>query len=742
MTKARDLADFGSNPDEQTSIITVTVAAVGGSNKFVIDGTSQQTITMAASGVYKFDQSHSSNANHPLKISLTSNGTHGGGSAITVDFVAVGTAGSAGAYVTYTIQQDGADNYFYYCGNHSGMGGSIRKSGNPTAAEILTSIKTVDGTGSGLDADTLDGVEAAALMPKSGGTMTGNLALGDNVKATFGAGSDLQLYHTGSVSVISEQGDGDLNVQTNGANIALLGNGGSEYMANFASDGAAKLFFNNAEKIATTATGITVTGTVAATALTGDGAGITGLSGGGEQTFTASGTITAGQPVGINSNGTISTAVVIKSSVQKPTPTNALSFYGAGYDVGQNKYLLAGRRGTGSGTSVAEAVVATLSGNTFSFGSSQTEFEGFEPYTHPYSVIYDPGSQKNLIIWTRQDNKARSRVGTISGTSVSFGSTATAASGTGGTEKIFAVSAGNNKVVHIARHEVASAGNYNLWATVHTISGTSVTMGTVVDVSGAQLDGGGNIGRYGLCYDSNAGKVVVFYVISGNTTLFCKVGTVSGTSISFGSAVDTGYDMSVTRPKPVFDPSTNKVVLVFADSANLNNSKALVGTVSGTSISFAANPTEMGAIGNPKAVYNSTNNTIVLDYGSLEVVKVSGTIVERDRVFTYTDVNSTQSTLIYDDDNQSIVLMADTQGDCIAIKTASPKFVGLAKANIANGATGKVTVTGGINTSQSGLVSGFDYGLPSDSATLVSGSNNKVGVALSASSILVTEGSL
>ena len=462
----------------------------------------------------------------------------------------------------------------------------------------------------------------------------------------------------------------------------------------------------------------------------------------GEQEFTATGAITAGQPVGINSNGTISTAVVIKSSVQKPTLTNPLSFYGAGYDVAQNKYLLAGRRGTGSGTSVAEAVVATLSGNTFSFGSSQTEFEGFEPSALAYNVVYDAGSQKNLVIWTRPDGRARSRVGTISGTSVSFGSTATAASGTGGTERVFAVSAGDNKVVHIARHEVGNAGNYNLWATVNTISGTSVSMGSPVDVSGAQLDGGGGLGRYGLCYDSNAGKVVVFYVISGNTTLFCKVGTVSGTSISFGTAVDTGYDMSVLRPKPVFDTSTNKVVLVFADSANLNNSKALVGTVSGTSISFAANPTEMGAIGNPKAVYNSTNNTIVLDYGSLEVVKVSGTIVERDRVFTYTDVNSTQSTLIYDDDNQSIALMADQQGDCIAIKTASPKFVGLAKANIANGATGKVTVTGGINTSQSGLVSGFDYGLPSDSATLVSGSNNKVGVALSATNILVTKSAL
>jgi len=106
----------------------------------------------------------------------------------------------------------------------------------------------------------------AAAMNYPGGAVTGDVAFGDNNKILMGAGSDLQVYHTGSVSVISEQGTGDLNVQTNGANIALLGNGGSEYMANFASDGAAKLFFNNAEKIATTNTGITVTGAIATSA--------------------------------------------------------------------------------------------------------------------------------------------------------------------------------------------------------------------------------------------------------------------------------------------------------------------------------------------------------------------------------------------------------------------------------------------------------------------------------------------
>ena len=49
-----------------------------------------------------------------------------------------------------------------------------------------------------------------------GGTLTGNLNFGDNVKAQFGASNDLQIYHDGSASWIKEAGSGSLILTGNG----------------------------------------------------------------------------------------------------------------------------------------------------------------------------------------------------------------------------------------------------------------------------------------------------------------------------------------------------------------------------------------------------------------------------------------------------------------------------------------------------------------------------------------------
>jgi len=94
-----------------------------------------------------------------------------------------------------------------------------------------------------------------------------DLTFGDNDKAIFGAGSDLQIYHDGSHSYINEAGTGNLKII--GSDISIEGSG--ETFATFADDGAVTLYHDNAVKFATTATGVDVTGTLVSDGLTVSG---------------------------------------------------------------------------------------------------------------------------------------------------------------------------------------------------------------------------------------------------------------------------------------------------------------------------------------------------------------------------------------------------------------------------------------------------------------------------------------
>jgi hypothetical protein len=139
----------------------------------------------------------------------------------------------------------------------------------------LGTVTTVDINGGTIDGTTIGGASAGAI---TGTTITGtsfvssgDMTFGDDDKAIFGAGSDLQISHSGTSSRIQDVGTGNLIIDTNGTEIQLTSGSISEYMLRAVKDGAVTLYYDNAAKLATTNTGIDVTGTVTADGLTVDG---------------------------------------------------------------------------------------------------------------------------------------------------------------------------------------------------------------------------------------------------------------------------------------------------------------------------------------------------------------------------------------------------------------------------------------------------------------------------------------
>ena len=120
---------------------------------------------------------------------------------------------------------------------------------------------------------TIDATKLTGDLPAiSGANLTGISSVGgatgvdfnDNVKARFGTGNDLQLYHDGSDSFVFAENTATLKIRNSAGNIELQPKTG-EVGVKAIADGATELYHNNVKKIETTANGVTVTGTAIAT---------------------------------------------------------------------------------------------------------------------------------------------------------------------------------------------------------------------------------------------------------------------------------------------------------------------------------------------------------------------------------------------------------------------------------------------------------------------------------------------
>jgi len=168
---------------------------------------------------------------------------------------------------------DAGDLYFNSTSNTLKIyNGSTWQDAALTAADFLTVANNLSDLNNAGTARTNLGLGTAAtsastdFVAVTGDAMTGNLTLGDNNKAIFGAGSDLEIYHDGFNSIIHDNGTGLLKIRATDFRLSNAGNT-QDYIA-CTDGGDVDLSYAGAVKFSTTSHGISVTGSAIASTQT------------------------------------------------------------------------------------------------------------------------------------------------------------------------------------------------------------------------------------------------------------------------------------------------------------------------------------------------------------------------------------------------------------------------------------------------------------------------------------------
>ena len=469
-------------------------------------------------------------------------------------------------------------------------------------------------------------------------------------------------------------------------------------------------------------------------------------------TAVANGAISSGDPCIIESAGTVAAVGVTGDPDSKGTvydTTYASTDSGIVYDPDQDKYLLVFV--DENDNNYLKAVVISVSGTAITYGTYATLVSQYCDL-YPGGITYDTTANKTIISFRdRSTNYAYGMVLTISGTSVSAGTAAALTSGTAVSVACLYDST-NNKTLFVYR----TTSDSGLDARVGTVSGTSLSYGTEVN-----FDSGSVSYNIGMAYDSDLSKFVITYPDSNNSnTLSSTVGTISGTSVSFGSVV-ASTDTTTYQLSLAYDDTANKILIVYRDSGNSNYGTAVVGTVSGTSISYGTPAVfESQLIGANDVFYSSNSGKCVLIYDTptpndmkAVSVTISGTTPSFGTAFDLvtTEEDHTEIQAAFDaSTNTSVVKFYGPSSNYdlqqIVYKPSSEtnnitaeNFIGFADKDYTNGADAVIQAKGAVNDKQTSLTAGQSYFVQTNGTLGTTAGNPSVfaGTAVSATQLIV-----
>jgi hypothetical protein len=467
--------------------------------------------------------------------------------------------------------------------------------------------------------------------------------------------------------------------------------------------------------------------------------------------FVADGTISSGAPVVLTAAGK---AAPISGSTTAAAVQTEVEFYSSAvdstnlvWDSTNSKAVVFYNR-----SSATYCKVGSLSGSTLTWGTETSVIAGA---TSQNSVCFD--STGNKIIYMYEDGTGtyytKAIVGTVSGTSITFGSSSTVWGNANNGAYAVIYDSTNDRIVFAARVWSSYYGK----AKVASLSGTTLTYGTEVTFESASTD------SIGMCFDSTAGKVLIAYRDNGNSYYGTAiVGTVSGTSISFGTpAVFNSSDSGINQA--AHDPTANKNVIAYYGSS-AGYTFGVVATISGTSVSFgtpvnSSNSVTVGTnwdrapvvynaeIKKPVFLYQESASPYNLKYS---IGTITGTAIAFSDHTLIGPYAKRYVSAVYDPATKQMITAFRTNSpdegqsyvfnqEYTTTNLTSTNLLGIASGAISDTATGTINTWGSRNEVQSSLTIGSDYYVQTDGTITTATGGQLIGQAITATQINIKD---
>ena len=317
--------------------------------------------------------------------------------------------------------------------------------------------------------------------------------------------------------------------------------------------------------------------------------------------------------------GTVSgTTVTLGAETEFLSADGATDISIAALDV--SKFVVCYRNGSASAAGTAS--IGTVSGTDITFA---TAFE-FNTGTSTWTSVVTLSATKFVVAYTDSTDSGHgtAKVGTVSGTDITFGAEGEFNSA-GGTSFIAAVAL-SATVIAVAYRDLSDSSHGT--AKVGTVSGTDITFGAEAEFLSAGLSS--QISATPL---SSTTSVVSYFDNSDSGHGTAKVGTVSGTDITFGAEAEflsvgsAGFTGVAALDDAILPPvSATEFVVVYTDGADSSHGTSKIGTVSGTDITFGAE-TEFLSAGSGTRVFAAA-----LDASNFTVSYADGADSQRGKV--------------------------------------------------------------------------------------------------------------